>query len=33
MEDGWMIEIVLSDLSELDKLMDLEAYQTFVEEE
>lgn len=33
MENGWMIEIELSDLNELSELMDLEAYNTFVEEE
>jgi len=30
---GWMIKVKLSDTSELDSLMDLEAYNKFCEEE
>ncbi len=32
-EDGWMIKIHFSDPSQLDGLMDAEAYRAFVEEE
>ena len=32
-EDGWMIKIRFSDPSELDSLLDAEAYQAFVEEQ
>jgi len=31
--EGWMIKVKLSDTSELDSLMDLEAYNKFCEEE
>lgn len=33
MDQGWMIEMEISDPSELDRLMDEEAYQVFVAEE
>lgn len=33
MGEGWMVEVKLSDASELEALMDLAAYNTFVEEE
>jgi glycine cleavage system H protein len=29
--EGWMIKIKISDLSELDELMDVKAYQTMLE--
>jgi len=32
-EDGWMIKIRLTNSSELDSLLDAEAYQAFVEEQ
>jgi len=32
-EDGWMIKVKPSDASELDDLMDADAYQEFIEEE
>ena len=32
-EDGWMIKIRLTDPSELDSLLDVAAYKTFVEEQ
>lgn len=32
-EDGWMIKLKLSDSSELDDLMDVAAYQEFVEKD
>lgn len=32
-EDGWMVKIRLSDTSELDDLLDADAYQSFVEEQ
>ncbi len=32
-EDGWMVKIKLSDPSELDDLLDADAYREFVEEE
>lgn len=32
-EDGWMIKIKLEDPSELDALMDADAYQEFLENE
>jgi len=32
-EDGWMIKIKLSDVDELDGLMNVEDYQEFIEEE
>jgi glycine cleavage system H protein len=32
-EDGWIVKIKISDPSQLDELMDVEAYQAFVEEE
>jgi glycine cleavage system H protein len=32
-EDGWMIKIRLKDASELDALMDADAYQAHIEEE
>jgi len=32
-EDGWMVKIKLSDPSELDALLDADAYKAFVEEE
>jgi glycine cleavage system H protein len=32
-EDGWMVKIRVSDPSQLDALMDAEAYQAFVEKE
>ncbi len=32
-EDGWMIKIHFSDPSQLDGLMDADAYRAFVEEE
>ncbi len=32
-EDGWMIKIRIADTSDLDDLMDADAYQAFVEEE
>ena len=32
-EDGWMVKIKLSDPSELDSLLDADAYKAFVEEE
>ena len=31
-EDGWLLKIRMSDISELDDLMDAEAYQAFIEE-
>ena len=31
--DGWMVRILISDPSELDELMNAEAYAKFVEEE
>ena len=31
-ESGWMVKILLSDLSELDKLMSASEYETFVSE-
>ena len=33
MSEGWMVELELSDLEELEELMDLIAYETFVAEE
>lgn len=33
MSEGWMVELELSDLEELEELMDLSAYETFVAEE
>lgn len=33
MDQGWMIEMEISDSSQLDRLMDEEAYQVFVAEE
>ena len=33
MADGWMIEMALSDLTELEELMDFAAYEAFVAEE
>ena len=33
MSEGWMVEFELSDLEELEELMDLSAYETFVAEE
>lgn len=32
-DEGWMIEMELSDLAELEELMDLAAYEAFVAEE
>jgi glycine cleavage system H protein len=32
-DEGWMIQIVLSDPKELDGLMDAEAYQAFLREQ
>jgi len=32
-EDGWMIKVKLADLSSLDDLMDVKAYQEFVEKD
>lgn len=32
-DDGWMIKLKLEDSSELDDLMDAEAYQQFIEKE
>jgi len=32
-EDGWMVKIRLSDTAELDDLLDVDAYQAFVEEQ
>ncbi len=32
-DDGWLIKIKLSDPSELDELMDADAYQEFIEED
>ncbi|MEA3362044.1 MAG: glycine cleavage system protein GcvH [Thermodesulfobacteriota bacterium] len=32
-EDGWMIKIKLSDPADLDQLMDVSAYQEFVEKD
>jgi glycine cleavage system H protein len=32
-EDGWMVKIKISDPAQLDELMDVDAYQAFVEEE
>ncbi|PLX97893.1 MAG: glycine cleavage system protein H [Desulfuromonas sp.] len=32
-EDGWMIRIKVADTSDLDGLMDAEAYQEFIEKE
>jgi len=32
-DDGWLIKIKLSDPSELDDLMDADAYQEFIEQE
>lgn len=32
-EDGWMIKIKISDASELNDLMDADAYQAYAEEE
>jgi glycine cleavage system H protein len=32
-EDGWIVKIKISDPSQLDELMDVDAYQAFVEEE
>jgi len=32
-EDGWMIKVRINDRSELDDLMDSEAYQAFVEDQ
>lgn len=32
-EDGWMIKIRMSDTSEIDDLMDAEAYQAYIAEE
>ncbi|RME39908.1 MAG: glycine cleavage system protein GcvH [Deltaproteobacteria bacterium] len=32
-EDGWMIKIRLNDTSELDKLLDADAYEALTEEE
>ncbi len=32
-EDGWMIKVKATDLSELDDLMDADAYQEYVEKE
>jgi glycine cleavage system H protein len=32
-EDGWMVKIKISDPSQLDDLLDAEAYQAFLEEE
>jgi len=32
-EDGWMIRIKVSDPSDLEGLMDAEAYQEFIEKE
>jgi len=32
-EDGWMVKIKLEDSSELDELMDADAYQEFLENE
>ena len=32
-EDAWMLKIKLSDLSELDGLLDVNAYQLFVKEQ
>lgn len=32
-EDAWMLKIKLSDLSELDGLLDADAYQSFVKEQ
>ncbi|MFH0799251.1 MAG: glycine cleavage system protein GcvH [Pseudomonadota bacterium] len=31
--EGWMVRVEMSDLSEIDKLMDHKAYLAFVEEE
>lgn len=33
MSEGWMVELELSDLEELEELMDLSAYEKFVAEE
>ncbi|MCB1043368.1 MAG: glycine cleavage system protein GcvH [Acidobacteria bacterium] len=32
-DDGWLIRVRITDPSELDELMDAEAYESFVEEE
>ena len=32
-EDGWMIKVKLSDVSSIDDLMDVAAYQEFVEKD
>ncbi|PLX99757.1 MAG: glycine cleavage system protein H [Desulfuromonas sp.] len=32
-EDGWMIKIQVSDMSQVDELLDAEAYQALVENE
>jgi glycine cleavage system H protein len=32
MGDGWFIKVKLSNASELDDLMDDDAYQTFIED-
>lgn len=32
-EDGWMIKVRIADRSELDDLMDSDAYQAFVEDQ
>ncbi len=32
-EDGWMIKVKLSDMAVLDDLMDVDAYQEFVEKD
>lgn len=32
-EDGWMIKVRITDRSELDDLMDSDAYQAFVEDQ
>jgi len=32
-EDAWMIKVRVADLSQLDDLMDADAYQAFLEEE
>lgn len=32
-DEGWMIKVELSDLAEIDALMDAQAYQEYIEEE
>lgn len=32
-EDGWMVKIQISDMSQVDELIDAQAYQAFIENE